>query len=224
MSVSDENFFSEDKKHQLCAYIDTDRPILSGDIGLKLTYQPCKQYKKKDDNENRIWNEFFVKCHLRPKLKPSKKHFQNCIFISSILAKCYEIRLGDKVQISRLSFEDFECFNGKIVVDKHLSSLCQPFLLNDEAKICHPNLKLQVSEGNFYGNIPQESNEIESDSSDCDTDSKVVIENDVIHDMKRILQRALKLGRQSNVILHGDSGSGKSTVLKQIQHFFQKVL
>jgi hypothetical protein len=110
------------------------------------------------------------------------------------------------------------------VVDKHLSNVCQPFLLNDEAKICHPNLKLQIAEGNFCGNIPQESKEIASDSSDCDTDSKFLIENDVIHDMKRILQRALKLGRQSYVILHGDSGSGKSTVLKQIQQFFQKVL
>ena len=162
---------------------------------------------------------------MRPKLKPYKKDFQNCIFISSILAKCYKIKLGDRVQISRLSSEDFECFNGKIVVGKHLSRLCQPFLLNDEAKICHPNLKLQIAEGNFFGNFPQEeTKEIASDSSDCDTDSKVVIENDVIYDMKRILQRALKLGRQSNVILHGDSGSGKSTVLKQIQKYFQKVL
>ena len=110
------------------------------------------------------------------------------------------------------------------MVDKHLSTLCQPFLLNDQAKICHPNLKLQIAEGNFYGNIPQGSNEIASDSSDCDTDSIVVIENDVVYDMKRILQRALKLGRQSNVILHGDSGSGKTTILKQIQQSFQKVL
>ena len=161
---------------------------------------------------------------MRPKLKSCKKDFQNCIFISSVLAKCYEIRLGDRVQISRLSSEDFECFNGRIVVDKHFSKLCQPFLLNDEAKICHPNLKLQISEGNFFGNIPQEFKQFASDSSDCDTDSKVVIENDVILDLKRILQRALKLERQSNVILHGDSGSGKSTVLKQIQQHFQKVL
>ena len=157
-------------------------------------------------------------------MKPYKKDFQNYIFISSILAKCYEIRLGDRVQISRLSSEDFECFNGKIVVDKHLSKLCQPFLLNNEAKICHPNLKLEIAEGNFLGNFPQEPKEVASDSSDFDTDAKVLIENDVIHDLKRILQRALKLGRQSNVILHGDSGSGKSTVLKQIQQYFQKVL
>ena len=61
--------------------------------------------------------------------------------------------------MSALGTTDLARFRGRLRVEKLLTKLCQPFLLNDATEVCladadcqSQSLKLSVSGGNFVGN------------------------------------------------------------------------
>ena len=55
----------------------------------------------------------------------------------------------------------------------------------------------------------------------CEKKAKL-IQYEVVHEIRHIVQRAQRIGKQSNAILQGESGSGKSTVLQQLEQLMQK--
>ena len=78
--------------------------------------------------------------------------------------------------MSALGTTDLARFRGRLRVEKLLTKLCQPFLLNDATEVClkdveaadadasdadcqSQSLKLSVSGGNFLGNTPPASSE-----------------------------------------------------------------
>ena len=79
--------------------------------------------------------------------------------------------------MSALGTTDLARFRGRLRVEKLLTKLCQPFLLNDATEVCladaeaadvsdasdadcqSQSLKLSVSGGNFFGNTPPEASE-----------------------------------------------------------------
>ena len=224
MDSKTEKQFSGIEKLQLCTFIKTNSLELCGDIGLKLTYQTCKQLKNRDSKENvdRKWDDFFVKCQLRPEVVSSKENSQKTIFISSILAKTYELKLGDRVKISRLSPNDYLSFNGKLNLELEEeiieTNLSQPILLNDNTEIAFQNLKFNVKGGNFFGNCLPGLEDAINNLSDRTSN---LIEYEVIQKIRGSVKKAQRIGKMTNVLLHGDSGSGKSTVLQQLQQICQ---
>ena len=224
MDSKTEKQFSGIEKLQLCTFIKTNRFELCGDIGLKLTYQACNQLKNRDSKENsdRKWDDFYVKCQLIPEVVSSKENSQKNIFISSILAKSYELKLGDRVKISRVSPDDYLSFNGKLNLELDEESietnLSQPILLNDNTEIALQNLKFNVKDGNFFGNCPLGLEDAMNNLSDRPSN---LIEYEVVQKIRGSVKKAQRIGKMANILLHGESGSGKSTVLQQLQQICQ---